>query len=153
MRAPQRLSSPAQPPAQPRAADVQPDGRAGFGALRAELHARCADEDLAALWAGLKLGERKAIAASAGLHPRDAEAAIAALNQVERDAIRAAIGRMSRYAQALHACLGSQRCHAQPNARPPHPSRALAANARRALDRGDTPGARHWLGLIERGEP
>ncbi|MCE3028599.1 hypothetical protein [Salinicola sp. DM10] len=143
MRAPQRLSSPVQPPA-----DVQPDGRAGFGALRAELHARCADEDLAALWAGLKLGERKAIAASAGLHPRDAEAAIAALSQVERDAIRAAIGRMSRYAQALHACLGSQ-----PNARQPHPSRALAANARRALDRGDTPGARHWLGLIERGEP
>ncbi|WP_110690991.1 hypothetical protein [Salinicola endophyticus] len=142
MRAPESTSLSAQPPA----ADVQPDGRAGFGALRAELHARCADEDLAALWAGLKLGERKAIVASAGLHPRDAEAAIAALDRFERRAIRAAIGRMSRYAQALHASLRGQRSA-------PHPSRALATNARRALDRGDIPGARHWLGLIERGEP
>ncbi len=56
---------------------VEPDARAGWGALRAELHARCADEDLAELWAGLKLAERKALAASAGLEARDALRGIA----------------------------------------------------------------------------
>ena len=136
MRAPESTSLSAQPPA----TELPSDGRAGFGALRAELHARCADEDLAALWAGLKLGERKAIVASAGLHPRDAEAAIAALDRFERRAIRAAIGRMSRYAQRL-----GQRLQGE------SPSRALAANARRALAEGDTASALHWLSLIEAG--
>ncbi|WP_353981663.1 hypothetical protein [Salinicola endophyticus] len=122
---------------------VQPDGRAGFGALRAELHARCADEDLAALWAGLKLAERKALAASAGLEARDALRSIESMSQTDRDAIRAAIGRMSHYAQGLRGQLMPRQVS--------HPSRALAANARRALDDGDTRAARHWLDLIEQG--
>lgn len=122
---------------------VQPDGRAGFGALRAELHARTEDKDLAELWAGLKLAERKAVAASAGMEPKDALRSIESMGKHDRDAIRAAIGRMSRYAQQLNGRLGTPR--------KAHPSRALAAMARRALDAGDSRGAKHWLELIERG--
>lgn len=122
---------------------VQPDGRAGFGALRAELHARCADEDLAALWSELSLAERKAVLASARMEPRDAVFSIDRMAKSDRDSIRAAIGRMSQYAQKLRDRLNhSHRAH---------PSRDLAANARRALDAGDMRGAKHWLDLIERG--
>ncbi|OLO03307.1 hypothetical protein [Salinicola socius] len=122
---------------------VQPDGRAGFGALRAELHARSADQDLMVLWSELKTPERKAVLASAGMEPRDALRSIEQMSQHDRDAIRAAIGRMSRYAQQLGSRLGTER-HA-------HPSRDLAANARRALDAGRMREALHWLDLIERG--
>lgn len=122
---------------------VQPDGRAGFGALRAELHARCADEDLAALWSELTLPERKAVLASARMEPRDATRSIEMMAKHDRDSIRAAIGRMSRYASQLQGRLDSTH--------QPHPSQSLAANARRALDAGDTRSAMHWLDLIERG--
>jgi len=121
---------------------VQSDDRAGFGALRAELHARCADEDLATLWSELGTNERKAVLASAQMEPRDALRGIGQMSKTERDAIRAAIGRMSRYAQRLRDRLTGLH---------QHPSRELAANARRALAAGDTDGALHWLGLIERG--
>lgn len=122
---------------------VQPDGRAGFGELRAELHARSADRDLVALWSHLKYAERRAVIASAGMAPQDTTRDIGRMSQTERNAIRAAIGRMSRYAQNLNEQLGTERRE--------HPSRALAAMARRALDAGDHAGAAHWLSLIERG--
>ncbi|WP_110686993.1 hypothetical protein [Salinicola aestuarinus] len=120
---------------------VQPDDRAGFGDLRAELHARCADEDLAALWSDLTIPERKAVLASARMEPEDATRSLELMCQHDRNAIRAAIGRMSRYAARLRGRLEDAR----------HPSHALAANARRALSDGDTRAAMHWLDLIERG--
>lgn len=119
---------------------VQRDGRAGFGALRAELHARCADEDLAALWADLSMPERKAVIASARMEPRDATLSVERMHQHDRNSIRAAIGRMSRYATRLGDQLKGE-----------SPSRELAANARRALAEGDTVAALHWLSLIEAG--
>ncbi|WP_251978590.1 hypothetical protein [Salinicola avicenniae] len=119
---------------------VEPDSRAGFGALRAELHARCADEDLAELWADMLTNERKAVLASAQMTPGDALRGIDEMSRTERDAIRAAIGRMSRYAQRLGERLKSE-----------SPTLELAANARRAIGAGDTQAALHWLGLIERG--
>lgn len=119
---------------------VQPDGRAGFGALRAELHARCADRDLAELWADMPTNERKTVLASAQMQARDALRGIGEMNRAERDAIRAAIGRMSRYAQRLGERLKGE-----------SPNRELAANARRALAQGDTKAALHWIDLIEAG--
>ncbi|WP_198655841.1 hypothetical protein, partial [Salinicola sp. CR57] len=96
---------------------VQSDGRAGFGELRAELHARSADRDLVALWSRLKYAERRAVIASAGMASQDATRDIGRMSQTERNAIRAAIGRMSRYAQTLNDQLGTDRHD--------HPSRAL----------------------------
>ena len=46
--------------------------RGDWGALRAELHSRCADQDLAELWSELGIGERKAVLASARMEPGDA---------------------------------------------------------------------------------
>ncbi|OLO05086.1 hypothetical protein [Salinicola socius] len=120
---------------------VQPDGRAGFGALRAELHARTEDKDLAELWADLKLAERKAVAGSAGMEAKDALRSIESLGKHDRDAIRAAIGRMSRYAQRLRQQLETS---AQPSCQ-------MARNARQALLEDDRQAALHWLNLIEQG--
>lgn len=120
---------------------VQPDGRAGFGALRAELHARCEDEDLAELWAEMLTNERKAVLASAQMQPRDALRSIGEMNKVERDAIRAAIGRMSQFARRLRSELET----AEPA------SRQLARRVRQALLEDDRQAALHWLNLIEQG--
>lgn len=120
---------------------VQPDGRAGFGALRAELHARTEDKDLAELWADLKLAERKAVIASAGMEPRDSTRSIESMGKPDRDAIRAAIGRMSQYAQRLRDRLETAE----------RPSRQMARSARQALIDGDRQAALHWLNLIEQG--
>lgn len=122
-------------------APVEAD-RGEWGALRAELHSRCADEDLAALWEGLKTGERRALLASARLDTREARTALERFTKFERDAIRAAVHRMSHYASQLRDRLAGER---------PHPSRELAAHARQALEEGNHKAALHWLGLIERG--
>ncbi|WP_416139045.1 hypothetical protein ACM26W_01160 [Halomonas sp. HK25] len=124
-----------QPPA------VQQD-RADFGALRAELHSRCADHDLADLWASLANGERKALLASAKLSPRESITPIEQMPRYNREAIRGAIQRMSQYANRLRRQLEGDK---------PHPSRELASLARQALADGDTRAAQHWLGLIEKG--
>ncbi|MBZ9576754.1 hypothetical protein [Modicisalibacter sp. MOD 31.J] len=120
---------------------VEPD-RGEWGALRAELHARAEDRDLAALWADLAIDERRVILGSARL---DRAAAVRPLDEMakpDRDAIRAAIVRMSGYARRLRERLEGER---------PHPSRDLAAHARQALAEGNTEAALHWLSLIERG--
>lgn len=124
-----------------RAPVVQPD-RGEWGALRAELHRRCADHDLAELWAELGTGERRTLLASARLDTRDSLAAIEHMPQFNRDAIRAAIRRMSQYASRLRGQLDGDQ---------PHPSRELAGHARHALAEGNIEAALHWLGLIERG--
>ncbi|SDK70458.1 hypothetical protein [Billgrantia gudaonensis] len=124
-----------QPPA------VEPD-RGEWGALRAELHGRCADRDLAALWAELAPGERRTLLASAKLDTRDARLPIERMPQFSRNAIRAAIHRMSQYANRLRAELEGHK---------PHPSRELAGHARQALAEGNTEAALHWLAIIERG--
>jgi|GEM_PF-921684 len=120
---------------------VQSDGRAGFGALRAELHARCEDEDLATLWRELMTNERKTLLASAQMEPRDALRSIGEMSKVERNAIRAAIGRMSQYALRLRDRLETAE----------RPSRQMARQARQALIDGDRQAALHWLNLIEQG--
>ncbi len=56
-----------------------------------------------------------------------------------REAIRAAIHRMSTYASRLRDGLRSES----------HPSQALAASARLALEAGDIAAAQHFLILIE----
>lgn len=120
---------------------VQPD-RGEWGALRAELHSRCADQDLAELWAELGTGERRTLLASAKLDTRDSLTTIEHMPQFNRDAIRAAIHRMSQYASRLRGKLAGDK---------PHPSRELASHARQALAEGNTEAALHWLGLIEQG--
>ncbi|SFU79687.1 hypothetical protein [Halomonas korlensis] len=130
-----QLPTPSQPPA------VQRD-RADFGALRAELHQRCADHDLAELWSSLATGERKALLASAKLSPREALTPIEQMAKFNREAIRGAIQRMSQYANRLRRQLEGDK---------PHPSRELASLARQALAEGDTRAAQHWLALIEKG--
>ena len=120
---------------------VEPD-RGEWGALRAELHSRCADEDLAALWAELATGERRAVLASAKLDPSESLTPLEQQPHYNRQAIRAAIHRMSQYANRLRDRLHGER---------PHPSRELAANARHALEQGNTRDAMHWLALIEKG--
>lgn len=120
---------------------IHPD-RGEWGALRAELHRRCADHDLAELWAELGTGERRTLLASVKLDSRDSLTAIEHMPQFNRDAIRAAIHRMSQYASRLRGQLDGNR---------PHPSRELASHARQALAEGNTEAALHWLGLIERG--
>lgn len=121
---------------------VVADDRAGFGALRAELHERCADQDLAELWAGMATGERRAVLASAQLDGSNALRGIADMPKANRDAIRAAIYRMSQYGRSLRDRLEGER---------PHPSRELAGHARQALAEGNLKAARHWLKLIEQG--
>ncbi len=116
--------------------------RGDWGALRAELHSRCADQDLAELWSELGIGERKAVLASARMEPGDALISIEDMAKADRDAIRAAIHRMSQYGRRLRERLEGDR---------PHPSRELASHARQALAKGDTEAAEHWLALIERG--
>ncbi|MEQ4541166.1 MAG: hypothetical protein ABN479_19735 [Billgrantia sp.] len=130
-----RLPTPSTPPV------VQPD-RGAWGALRAELHARVADEDLVELWSGLATGERRTLLASARIDPREARTALHSMTQLDRDAIRAAIHRMSQYAGRLRGQLAGDK---------PHPSRELASHARQALAEGNTEAAMHWLALIERG--
>lgn len=120
---------------------VTPD-RGEWGALRAELHSRQQDDDLAELWAELATGERRAVLASAKLDPRDSLTPLKHQPRYNRQAIRAAIHRMSQYAHRLRDRLQGER---------PHPSRELAAHARVALEEGNTEAALHWLGLIERG--
>lgn len=116
--------------------------RGDWGALRAELRDRCADRDLAELWAELATGERRTLLASARLDTRDATRGIDAMPRHSRDAIRAAIHRMSAYAARLRDRLEGDR---------PHPSRDLAAHARAALAEGNIEAAQHWLAIIERG--
>ncbi|MCM2131435.1 hypothetical protein [Larsenimonas rhizosphaerae] len=138
--------------------------RAGFMALRDELHRRTADLDLIELWASLQPGEHAVLLRSAGerlvpnrplneipLDQRTPEAIAAGLlhtpmermTPVTRQAIRAAIHRMSTYANRLKDMLETPR---------PHPSQALAASARTALAEGDTEAVRHFLHLIEHAE-
>ncbi|SDG21894.1 hypothetical protein SAMN05216571_106142 [Onishia taeanensis] len=116
--------------------------RAGFGALRAELHARVADQDLAELWAELVPGERRTLLASAQLDTREVRTGIESMPKPDRDAIRAAIRRMSQYANRLRDRLEGGG---------PHQSQELAAHARQALEDGNTRAAMHWLAIIERG--
>src|SRR5690554_1469618 len=101
---------------------VQPD-RGEWGAIRAELHSRCADTDLGSLWAELGTGERRTLLASAKLR-HDPRTAIADMPRHSRNAIRASIHRMSGYAKQLRHRLEGDR---------PHPSRELAEHARLAL--------------------
>lgn len=115
--------------------------RAGFGALRAELHSRAADQDLIQVWADLPHAERRFVLKSAGLQ-EDATVQIRQLAKPEREAVRAAIHRMSRYASGLKDQL-SQRTE--------HPSAELASHARQAIAEGNTKAALHWLSLIEKG--
>ena len=115
--------------------------RAGFGALRAELHSRAADQDLIQVWADLPHAERRFVLKSAGLH-EDATVQIRQLAKPEREAVRAAIHRMSRYASGLKDQL---------NQRTQHPSAELASHARQAIAEGNTKAALHWLSLIEKG--
>ena len=118
---------------------VQPD-RAGFGALRAELHQRAADQDLVSVWADLPFAERRLVLKSAGLSV-DATQQISQLTKPERAAVRAAIHRMSEYANGLKDQLRNRQ----------HPSAELASHARRAIAEGNTKAALHWLSLIEKG--
>jgi len=128
-------------PATQAPAPVEAD-RGEWGALRAELHSRCADEDLAETWEGMNSGERKALLMSARLDPREARTPMERFTKFERDAIRAAIHRQGRHYLGLRDRLAGER---------PHPSRELAAHARQALEEGNHKAALHWLGLIERG--
>lgn len=118
---------------------VQPD-RAGFGALRAELHQRAADQDLVDVWAGLPFAERRLVLKSAGLSV-DATQQISQFTKPERAAVRAAIHRMSEYANGLKDQLRNRQ----------HPSAELASHARQAIAEGNTKAALHWLSLIEKG--
>ncbi|GEN25417.1 hypothetical protein HCU01_33660 [Halomonas cupida] len=122
---------------------VQPD-RGDWGALRAELHKRCADQDLAELWRDMAPGERRTLLASAAIPQadRDIRQAIEDMPKPRRDAIRAAIHRMSQYASRLRERMDGER---------KHPSRDLASHAREALAEGNTEGALHWISMIERG--
>ncbi|WP_237673664.1 hypothetical protein [Vreelandella profundi] len=119
---------------------VQSD-RAGFGALRAELHKRADDLDLAELWAELPHAERRVLLKSADLQ-QDTTQQISQLNKREREALRGAIHRMSDYANQLKGRLQPRR---------QHPSRELASHAIAALKEGNAQAAVHWLGIIERG--
>lgn len=132
-----QLPTPSTPPV------VQPD-RGEWGALRAELHGRSKDQDLAALWREMTAGERRTLLASASVPraERDPRQAIEDMPKSSRAAIRAAIHRMSQYAGRLRDSLAGER---------PHPSRELASHARQALAEGNTEAALHWLALIERG--
>lgn len=118
---------------------VQQD-RAGFGALRAELHQRAADQDLVSVWADLPFAERRLVLKSAGLSA-DATQQISQLTKPERAAVRAAIHRMSEYASGLKDQLRNRK----------HPSAELASHTRQALAEGNTKAALHWLSLIEKG--
>ncbi|MGE6581943.1 hypothetical protein ACQKD0_13150 [Vreelandella aquamarina] len=118
---------------------VQQD-RAGFGALRAELHQRAADQDLVAVWADLPFAERRLVLKSAGVAV-DATQTISQLDKAERTAVRAAIHRMSEYASGLKDQLRNRK----------HPSAELASHARQAIAEGNTKAALHWLSLIEKG--
>lgn len=122
---------------------IVPD-RGDWGALRAELHQRCADRDLVVLWDELSHPERKALMASANFphRERDSRRHVADMPKTNRDAIRAAIHRMSRYASQLRDRLQGER---------PHPSQELASHAREALAAGNLEAAQHWLSIIERG--
>lgn len=120
---------------------VEPD-RGEWGALRAELHDRVADRDLADVWAQMHTAARKTVLASAKLDPRDSLTPLEQQPRYNRQAIRAAIHRMGQWANQLRDDLEGNR---------PHPSRELAANARHALEQGNTRDAMHWLALIEKG--
>ncbi|MFI2817886.1 hypothetical protein [Vreelandella piezotolerans] len=126
-------------PARQTSPRVQPD-RAGFGALRAELHQRAADQDLVSVWADLPFAERRLVLKSAGLSV-DATQQISQLTKPERAAVRAAIHRMSEYANGLKDQLRNRQ----------HPSAELASHARQAIAEGNTKAALHWLSLIEKG--
>ena len=128
-------------PTAPQPAAVEPD-RGEWGALRAELHDRCADHDLAALWAEISAAERRMLMASAHLPQRDPRTAVEELPKPSRDAIRAAVYRMSHHAERLRGGLAGHR---------EHPSRELASHARQALAEGNIDAALHWLAIIERG--
>ncbi|QHD49132.1 hypothetical protein [Vreelandella aquamarina] len=118
---------------------VQQD-RAGFGALRAELHQRASDQDLVVVWSDLPFAERRLVLKSAGVAV-DATLAISQLDKTERTAVRAAIHRMSEYASGLKDQLRNRK----------HPSAELASHARQAIAEGNTKAALHWLSLIEKG--
>ncbi|WP_046079973.1 hypothetical protein [Halomonas sp. HG01] len=120
---------------------VEPD-RGEWGALRAELHDRCNDQDLATKWIELNAAERRMLMASANLPQRDPRTPIQEMPKASREAIRAALHRMSRHASDLIDDMSGHR---------PHPSRELATHARQALAEGNTEAALHWLAIIERG--
>lgn len=136
------------------------DPRAGFLAVRDELHRRTEDRDLIEVWAQMQPGERATVLRSAAqklvpLRPvneiepgqrtperiaRDlARTPMDEMDKSTRAAIRAAIHRMSVYASRLRD--GARR--------EAHPSQALAASARQAIAEGDTAAALHYLNLIE----
>lgn len=99
--------------------------RAGFLALRDELHARCEDRDLAEVWQGLERSERRTVLRAASvITTSDSQGHIDNLmamplldmSRETRIAIRSAITRMSSFASRLidgcqkhsaprHACL------------------------------------------------
>lgn len=127
------------------ALDVQHDGsvitedRAGFAALRADLHERSADLDLVELWADLRRAERRAVLQSAQLTD-DSTQQIGHFTKTERAAIRSAIHRMSGYASRLKDRLtGGQSAAA-----------GMAANAAAALSAGDNAEALHWMNMIQK---
>lgn len=122
---------------------IQPD-RGEWGALRAALHQRCVDQDLAELWTDLPHPDRRALMASAGFHhlDRDTRQSVETMTRHNREALRNAIHRMSQYASRLRDRLQGKR---------QHPSSELAGHALQALDEGNIEVARHWLAIIERG--
>ncbi|REC94906.1 hypothetical protein [Kushneria indalinina] len=136
------------------------DPRAGFLAARDELRRRTENRDLAEVWAAMQPAERAVVLRSAAQHlvplrpineipanertpDRIADnltrTPIEWMSPQAREAIRSAIHRMSSYASRLRDGLRSES----------HPSQALAASARLALEAGDIAAAQHYLKLIE----
>ncbi|WP_438767953.1 hypothetical protein [Kushneria sp. TE3] len=138
----------------------QIDPRAGFLAARDELRRRTENRDLAEVWTDMQPAERAVVLRSAAQHlvptrplneiPANERTPDAIANNLThtpiewmtpkaREAIRAAIHRMSSYASRLRDGLRPES----------HPSQALAASARQAIEAGDIAAAQHYLKLIE----
>lgn len=136
------------------------DPRTEFLVVRDELRRRTENRDLAEVWADMQPAERAVVLRSAAQHlvplrpinkidanertpDRIADnltrTPIEWMTPKAREAIRAAIHRMSSYASRLRDGLRSES----------HPSQALAASARLAIENGDIAAAQHYLKLIE----
>lgn len=123
--------------------------RAGFIALRAELHARCEDHDLADVWEAMERNERRTVLRSASLiTTSDSKGNIDDLmtmplldmSRETRSAIRSAITRMSSFASRLiDGC--------QKHSAPRHASLAVLAQA--AIIQGKPAVAARLLRWIE----
>lgn len=123
--------------------------RAGFLALRGELHARCEDRDLAEVWQGLERSERRTVLRAASIvTTSDSQEHIDNLmtmplldmSREARIAIRSAITRMSSFASRLQdGC----RKHSAPR----HASLAVLAQA--AISKGKPAVAARLLRWIE----